>query len=92
MNMPTALTELEQRLSAPGGAELSASLAQRLATLEAAARARLDAGLAPAAFQDCRAVADAARAAQDVLAQRTAQPLTDAGAAMPPSAFTSLSR
>lgn len=92
MNPPTALTELEHRLAAPDGAELGASLSQRLAALEAAARARLEAGLAPAAFQDCRAVADAARAAREVLAQRASQALTDAGAAMPPSAFTSLSR
>ncbi|QVQ24875.1 EscE/YscE/SsaE family type III secretion system needle protein co-chaperone [Achromobacter deleyi] len=92
MNPPTALTELEHRLAAPGGAELSAALAERLARLEHAARARLAAGLSPAAFQDCRAVADAAQAAREVLAQRPFQPLTDAGAPMPPSAFTPLSR
>jgi len=92
MNTPTALTELEHRLAAPGGAELSASLAERLARLEHAARARLAAGLAPTAFEDCRAVADAAQAAREILAQRSSQALTDDGAQMPPSAFTPLSR
>jgi len=92
MNTPAALTELEHRLAAPGGAELSASLAERLTQLEHAARARMAAGLSPAAFQDCLAVADAAKAARAVLAQRFSQPVSDAGAAVPPSAFTSLSR
>ncbi len=92
MTTPAALTELEQRLAAPGGAELGASLAARLARLEHAARTRLDAGLPPAAFQDCLAVADAAQAAREALAQHPSQSSTDAGVSQPPSAFTSLSR
>ncbi|MEN4920235.1 hypothetical protein ABE485_16305 [Achromobacter spanius] len=92
MNTPTALTELEQRLAAPGGAELGASLAARLARLEHAARTRLDAGLPPAAFQDCVAVAEAAKAAREVLAQHPSQSTPDAGAPRRPSAFNPLSR
>lgn len=92
MNAPAALTELEHRLAAPGGAELGASLAARLARLEHAARTRMDAGLPPAAFQDCLAVADAAQAAREILAQHPSQSSTDAGALMPPSRFTPLSR
>ena len=34
MDTSTALTELEQRLAAPGGADLRARLMQQLATLE----------------------------------------------------------
>lgn len=92
MNTPTALTELEQRLAAPGGAELGAALIAQLARLEHAARNRMDAGLPPAAFQDCLAVANAAHAAHEVLAQHPSLSSTDAGAPMPPSGFTSLSR
>jgi ribulose 1,5-bisphosphate synthetase/thiazole synthase len=92
MNTPTALTELEQRLADPGGAALGATLAARLARLEHAARTRMDAGLPPAAFQDCLAVADAALAAREVLAQHPSQSSTDAGTPMPPSRFTSSSR
>ncbi len=69
MNDPTALTELEQRLAAPGGGDLRATLTQRLTTLEQAARARLDTGLVPVAFQQCQAVAQAAAAAREVLTE-----------------------
>ncbi|MGY6268533.1 EscE/YscE/SsaE family type III secretion system needle protein co-chaperone [Achromobacter denitrificans] len=93
MNAPITLTELEERLAAPGGEALLASLAQRLAALEARARAQLEAGLAPAAFQNCAALADAARAAQEVLAAvPQAAPLSDTGAAPAPLPFNPLSR
>lgn len=90
MNAPITLTELEERLAAPDGAELRASLVGRLAALEAGARAQLDAGLAPAAFQHCAALAEATRAAQEVLA--TGSLPSPAGAAAPPLPFNPLSR
>lgn len=92
MNAPITLTELEERLAAPGGAALRASLSERLGALEASTRAQLETGLAPAAFQNCRALADAARAAQDVLAASPQPSLPDAGAARPPLPFNPLSR
>lgn len=90
MNTPTALTELEQRLAAPGGADLRAALTQQLATLEQSARARLDSGLVPVAFQQCQAVAQAAAAARNVLAELSLDPQAD-GASAPP-AFSPLTR
>ena len=63
MTDTTALTELEQRLAAPGGAALRAALAQRLAELEQSANQRLASGLVPVAFQQYQAVAQAAAAA-----------------------------
>lgn len=90
MNAPTALTELEQRLAAPGGAELHATLSQRLATLEHAARERLDSGLVPVAFQQCQAVAQAAAAAREVLAGMTLD--STARTAAPPSPFSRSTR
>ncbi|MFJ3463713.1 hypothetical protein [Achromobacter spanius] len=92
MNPPTALTELEQHLAAPGGAALGATLTARLARLEHEVRTRMEAGLPPAAFLDCLGVADAARAAREVLAHHPSQSSTDGGAATPPSRFTTLSR
>lgn len=90
MNDPTALTELEQRLAAPGGADLRAALTQQLAMLEQSARARLDSGLVPVAFQQCQAVAQAAAAARDVLTELLLDP-HQAGASAPP-AFSPLTR
>ena len=92
MNAPITLTELEERLAAPGGAELRASLSRRMASLEAAARAQLERGLAPAAFQNAQALADAARAAQEVLATGSPPSLSAAGAPAAPLPFNSLSR
>ncbi len=69
MNAATALTELEQRLAGPDGAALRATLAQRLAALEQRACRQLDSGLVPVAFQQCQAVAQAAAAAREVLAE-----------------------
>lgn len=89
MNTSTALTELEQRLAAPGGADLRAKLMQQLATLEQSARTRLDSGLVPVAFQQCQAVAQAAAAARDVLAESS---LESPAGALPAPAFSPLTR
>ncbi|MCY1524347.1 hypothetical protein D9M68_592760 [compost metagenome] len=92
MTAPITLTELEERLAAPGGAELRASLVQRMAALEAAAREQLERGLAPAAFQNGQALADAARAAQEVLAASHFPTQSAPGAPAAPLPFNSLSR
>lgn len=89
MNEPTALTELEQRLAAPGGADLRVALTQQLTALEQSARTRLNSGLVPVAFQQCQAVAQAAAAAREVLADLPLDP--QAGATAPP-AFSPLTR
>lgn len=86
----TALTELEQRLAAPGGAALRAELARRLAELEQSANQRLDSGLVPVAFQQYQAVAQAAAAAREVLAALPLDPRD--GADAPPAAFSPLNR
>lgn len=90
MTDPTALTELEQRLAASGGAALRAELAQRLAELEQGANQRLDSGLVPVAFQQYQAVAQAAAAAREVLAALPLDPRD--GADAPPAAFSPLNR
>lgn len=90
MTDTTALTELEQRLAAPGGAALRDALAQRLAKLEQNAHQRLDSGLVPVAFQQYQAVAQAAAAAREVLAALPLDPWD--GAAAPPAAFSPLNR
>ena len=90
MTDTTALTELEQRLAAPGGAALRAALAQRLAELEQSANQRLASGLVPVAFQQYQAVAQAAAAAREVLAALQLDP-RDAGAA-PSTPFSPLNR
>lgn len=90
MTDPTALTELEQRLAAPGGAALRAELAQRLAELEQGANQRLDSGPVPVAFQQYQAVAQAAAAAREVLAALPLDPRD--GADAPPAAFSPLNR
>ncbi len=90
MTDPTALTELEQRLAAPGGAALRAELAQRLAELEQGANQRLDSGLVPVAFQQYQVVAQAAAAAREVLAALPLDPRD--GADAPPAAFSPLNR
>ena len=82
MNAPAELTELEQRLAAPGGADLRDLLAMRLAALEDDARTRLSRGLPPATFQNCQVIADAAQAARAVLAELP-DPLSPAGAHAP---------
>lgn len=90
MTDPTALTELEQRLAAPGGGALRVALSQRLAELEHAAGQRLDSGLVPVAFQQYQAVAQAAAAARAVLAALPLDPRE--GADAPPAAFSPLNR
>jgi hypothetical protein len=62
---------------------------QQLATLEQSARTRLDSGLVPVAFQQCQAVAQAAAAAREVLAEIALDPQADAPAA---PAFSPLTR
>jgi hypothetical protein len=73
--MNPALTDLETRLSAPGGAGLRDALAARAAGLEHTLRARMAGGLPRADFPHWQAVADAAGAAREVLA---AWPANDA--------------
>ncbi|KGD93683.1 hypothetical protein JL37_14665 [Achromobacter sp. RTa] len=92
MNAPITLTELEERLAAPGGAELRASLSLRMDALEAAARAQLERGLAPAAFQNAQALVDAARAAREVLAASDLPSQSTASAPAAPLPFNSLPR
>jgi hypothetical protein len=78
--MTTALTDLETRLAAPGGAALRDALAARAARLEASLRARMANGLPRPDFPAWRDVAEAAVAAQAVLA---AWPANDAAAPDP---------
>lgn len=64
-----AMTELEQRLASPDGVAVRDDLARQLAALEERLRARLAASLPPAQYADAAALAEAARAAQEVLAR-----------------------
>ncbi|MCZ4329469.1 hypothetical protein, partial [Castellaniella denitrificans] len=57
--MTTALTDLEARLAAPGGAALRDALSARAAHMEAALRARMAAGLPRENFPVWRDIADA---------------------------------
>jgi|GEM_PF-811982 hypothetical protein len=66
--MTTALTELEAKLAASGGAALRDELAARAQALENRLRARLAQGLARDDFPAWQAAADAAAAARQVLA------------------------
>ncbi|OZI57200.1 hypothetical protein [Bordetella genomosp. 1] len=68
MSSQPALTDLEDRLAAPGGAELRAGLAARVQTIGRRVRTELDAGLPRADFAAYSAVAAAADAAAAVLA------------------------
>lgn len=79
--MTTALTDLEARLSAPGGAALRDALSARAAHMEAALRARMAAGLPRENFPVWRDIADAAAAASAILA---AWPANEASSADPP--------
>ena len=80
--MTAALTDLETRLAAPGGRVLRDALATRAAGLETARRARLADGLPRADFPAWQSMAEAAAAAQAVLA---AWPVNDTAAADAPS-------
>jgi hypothetical protein len=66
--MSAALTDLEDRLAAPGGAALRDELAGRVVALEARLRARIAAGLPREDFPAWQAAAEAAAAAREVLA------------------------
>jgi len=81
--MDAALTDLETRLAAPGGSALRDALAARAAGLENTLRARLADGLPRTDFPTWQAVADAAAAAQSILA---AWPANDAAAPDTPPA------
>ncbi|CDM23283.1 hypothetical protein BN940_04046 [Castellaniella defragrans 65Phen] len=78
--MTTALTDLEARLAAPGGAALRDALVARAAGMEAALRARMAAGLPRRDFPAWHDIAEAAAAAQAILA---AWPANDAPSADP---------
>ena len=86
MTTPT-LTDLEAQLAAPGGSALRDTLAARAARLEATWRAQLAHGLPREDFPTWQAVADAANAAQAVLA---AWPVNDSTPADPPAPPTDL--
>jgi len=78
--MTTALTDLEARLAAPGGAALRDALAARAARMEASLRARMADGLPRQDFPAWRDVAEAAAAARAILAS---WPANDAAAPDP---------
>ncbi|KAB0593777.1 hypothetical protein F7Q88_18630, partial [Castellaniella defragrans] len=59
---PTALTDLETRLAAPGGGALRDALAERAARMEATLRARMADGLPRQDFPAWRDAAEAAAA------------------------------
>ncbi|HZY20495.1 MAG TPA: hypothetical protein VFE82_18645 [Ramlibacter sp.] len=63
----TALTELEERLAQPGGAALRTELIQQLAALEDRLRGQMAASLPRDEFANATALAQAARAAREVL-------------------------
>lgn len=79
--MPAALTDLEAQLAAPGGNALRDVLASRAAALQSRLRAAIAAGLPRDQFAAWQAAADAAAAAQAVLAS---YPLQTATASEPP--------
>lgn len=67
MPMTMHMTELEERLAGPGGAELRETLVQRLAALEERLRQQLRASLPRDEFAVCEAAAGAAQAARETL-------------------------
>lgn len=67
MMEPLRMTELEERLAAPGGAALREELLSQLDALEWRLRARLAASLPRAEYGRAAECAEAVRAAQDVL-------------------------
>ncbi|MGX5658539.1 hypothetical protein ACWKWV_02310 [Castellaniella ginsengisoli] len=79
--MTTALTDLETRLAAPGGAALRDALAARAARMEATLRTRMAEGLPRQNFPVWRDIAEAAAAASAVLAS---WPANEAPPADPP--------
>lgn len=88
--MTIALTDLEARLAAPGGAALRDALADRAAALEQALRTRIAAGLPRLDFPAWQAAAEAACAAREVLAAWPATDTTSSPAA-PAAALPSTS-
>ena len=68
------MTELEERLAAPGGRALRDELTQRLKAMEAALRARLAASVPRAEFAEISACAVAAQCAGEVLRDWPANP------------------
>lgn len=64
-----SLTELEARLASPEGPALRELYRVQLAALAVAARAHLRQGLAPDQYHACTALAEAADAAQTILAE-----------------------
>ena len=68
-----ALTELEQRLAAPGGEDLRDELQARLAGLEERLRSQLAASVPRADYALTAACADAARAAYETVRNWPAQ-------------------
>lgn len=86
--MTLALTSLEARLAAPGGAALRDELTARLQALEQRLRERIAAGLPREDFPAWQAVAEAAQAARQALAawqvETSAAPVTPSSA--PPAA------
>lgn len=75
--MTISLTDLENRLAAPGGMVLRDQLMARVQTLETKLRARIAAGLPREDFPSWQAAAEAAAAARETLARWPANPATD---------------
>ena len=66
---PPTMTELEERLAAPGGAELHAVMHGRLADLEFVLSRRLAGSVPRAEFETVRSSLEAVRSAREVLQQ-----------------------
>jgi len=86
--MSLLLTDLEQRLSAPGGAAVRDELLASTRQLEQRLRERIAQGLSRDEFPIWQAAADAARAAHEVLATWS---MADASAPAAAAALFSLS-
>ena len=86
--MSTLLTDLEQRLAAPGGAAVREELMAQASQLERRLRERIAQGLSRDEFPVWQAGAEAARAAHDVL---NTWPMADASPPAAPAALFALS-
>lgn len=71
---PPRMTELEERLAAPGGAELHAVMHGRLADLEFEVSRQLAKSVPRAEFDTIKSSLEAVRAAREVLQQWPAGP------------------
>ncbi len=71
---PSRMTELEERLAAPGGAELHAVMHGRLADLEFVLSRQLAGSVPRAEFDTIKSSLEAARSAREVLQQWPAGP------------------